>query len=343
MDELLSYRDPILKTLRELKIEYKERFKLHPWSSDVLERVFDFSEKGKLLRGALVIFSARTQGVEINNDILRTAAAMELIHSSLLIHDDIMDKDTWRRGNRSVYSAYEQLAIEKDLYNPAHLGVSMGVGVGDITFFLVFEIISGLESPSKDTLIKIFSHELIQVGFGQLDDLWPLSISKERILELYKYKTGRYSFSLPMMMGAILAGTEKTDLEPYIHFGESMGPLFQIADDLLGIYGSQEEIGKPVGSDIRDGKQTLYWYLLMEKATNEEKLQLLSFFGKEANAYDISVVINLIEKHGIDKELLLIVDMLKSKANMTIATLPIDPDSQAILRTLVTYVTTRSK
>lgn len=343
MDELLAYRDPILPTLRELKKEYKERFQMHPWGADVFDRVFDFSEKGKLLRGALVVFSAKTYNLEINNDVLRTAAAMELIHSSLLIHDDIMDQDTLRRGERSIYSAYEELALRKGLYNPAHLGVSMGIGVGDITFFLVFEILSGLHSPHKDQLIKTFSHELIQVGFGQLDDLWPLSMSKERILELYKYKTGRYSFSLPLMMGALLAGVPEADLKPYIHFGESMGPLFQIADDLLGIYGSQEEIGKPVGSDIRDGKQTLYWYLLMEKATEEEKKQLLSFFGSESTPSDIAAVTLLIEKHGVDKELSLIVEMLKNKALGTIITLNLDPKSQDILRALVTYVTSRSK
>jgi len=343
MDELLGYRDPILKTLRELKNEYRDRFKQHPWSGDVLDRVFEFSEKGKLLRGALVVFSAKANGIEISSDVLRAGAAMELIHSSLLIHDDIMDQDTWRRGEKSIYSSYEDVARLDNLYNPAHLGVSMGIGVGDITFFVVFEILSGLSSPAKDQLVTIFSHELIQVGFGQLDDLWPLSSSKERILELYKYKTGRYSFSLPLMMGAVLAGTKVSDLEPYIHFGESMGPLFQIADDLLGIYGSQEEIGKPVGSDIRDGKQTLYWYLLMEKATVEEKAQLLAFFGKEGTASDLAIVTGLIEKHGVDKELQSIVEVLKNKALETIGTLNLNMDSHKVLEALVAYVTSRRK
>lgn len=343
MDELLSYREPILQTIRELKKEYKERFKAHSWSDDVFERVFNFSEKGKLLRGALVVFSARAHGSEINRDVLQVAAAMELIHSSLLIHDDIMDQDSWRRGEKSIYAVYRDQALHEGRHDPAHMGVSMGIGVADSIFFLVFEILSGLGSPYKDQLVATMSHELVTVCLGQLDDLWPLSISKESILELYKNKTGRYSFSLPLMMGALLAGTPQSDLKKYIDFGQSMGPLFQIADDLLGIYGTKEEIGKPVGSDIREGKKTLYWYLLIEKANQEDKEQLSSFFGKETTTDDIVVVTTLIKKYGIDKELDVIRETIKNQAVETIKSLHMEEKSRGVLQELVAYVTTRRK
>jgi geranylgeranyl diphosphate synthase type I len=343
MDELLRYREPILQTLRELKKEYKVRFKAHAWSEDVFERVFNFSEKGKLLRGALVVFSAQAHGSEIDRDVLQVAAAMELIHSSLLIHDDIMDQDRWRRGEKSIYTVYQEQALHERVRDATHVGLSMGIGVADSVFFLVFEILSGLKSPYKDQLVATMSHELVTVCLGQLDDLWPRSISKESILELYKNKTGRYSFSLPLMAGAQLAGVARADLDSYVDFGLSMGPLFQIADDLLGIYGTQAEIGKPVGSDIREAKQTLYWYLLMEKVSQQEKEQLLSFFGKEVTNDDIVTVTTLIKKYGIDKELDLIKESIKNNALETIKTVHMEPKSREVLQELVAYVTTRRK
>ena len=117
-----------------------------------------------------------------------------------------------------------------------------------------------------------------------MDDVY-ISFSKEefpeeRIMNVYKYKTAIYTFSVPFTTGAVLAESHENDLQTLYKLGEKIGIIFQIKDDEIGIFGDESEIGKPVGSDISENKKTLWRNYLFEKSSDEERVKLENIFGK---------------------------------------------------------------
>lgn len=166
-----------------------------------------FVTAGKTIRGCLVLYSYLLFKKTVHDRVLNAAAAMELIHSGFLIHDDIMDNDSIRRGMKAIHVQYD---------------VPQAICIGDLLFFLGY----GLLDPR---VIPFTSRELAGVAIGQMRD-----IRKEAdILTTYKYKTARYTFSLPFMIGATLAGAPKPFVSKLEKLGESLGLLFQIRDDEL--------------------------------------------------------------------------------------------------------------
>lgn len=264
------------------------------WTKDVIDRLIKFTTEGKMLRGVFVLMSYESFGLKISKEVVDAAIAIEIAHSGFLIHDDIMDNDTQRRGEKTIFAQYG-----KNDY-----GKAMGICIGDITFFLCLEFLA----KSKKEVIDIFAKELQRVGLSQMQDVSfgykdyePL---EKEIMDLYKYKTARYSFSLPFLMGGLIANASSAQLKILEEFGENLGIVFQIRDDEIGILGNEEEIGKPVGSDIRENKKTLIRFILLSKASKDEKIFLKKVFGKKnITKKEIEQVKKLIAKLKIDKEL----------------------------------------
>jgi geranylgeranyl diphosphate synthase type I len=231
---------------------------------------------------------------------------MELFQSALLVHDDIMDRDTTRRGLSSLFFQYAQLADRQGLNQSYHLGESLGICAGDVTFFIAFEILAGLDVDSDmyRRILALAAREIGYVGVAQMQDVYNGASSQRvtdaDILRLYLYKTGRYTFSLPLMLGGILADRPDSDISLLEKLGESIGIVFQIRDDELGLFGNEAETGKPVGSDIREGKKTLFYGYLMELATGEDRERLAGIFGRQdLGDEDIRFVQDLTERLGI--------------------------------------------
>jgi geranylgeranyl diphosphate synthase type I len=132
----------------------------------------------------------------------------------------------------------------------------------------------------------------------------PCEPREEDILTLYRYKTGRYTFSLPLALGATLAGAADETRTALEEAGEDLGILFQLKDDELGLFADEAELGKPVGADIREDKKTLYRLRLFEKADEPAAARLRSMFGnREPGAIDARFVHSTIERLGIHDEL----------------------------------------
>jgi len=188
---------------------------------------------------------------------------------------------------------------------------------------------------------------MLIVGTAQMDDVaWGSSINlpeKKQILELYKHKTGRYTFSLPLAAGAILAGQENNTIQELMELGENLGILFQIRDDELGLVGDEKKLGKPVGSDIKEGKKTLHYLQLMSCASDEEKKVLKTIFGNlNASAEDIGFVLNIIEKYNIPLAIKNEFEEIAKKTEDKIQTLKIYSESyRKLLDQLYIYITKR--
>src|SRR5258708_9868215 len=126
-----------------------------------------------MLRGSLVLFLSECYTGKITEDAVRIASAMELFHSSLLIHDDIMDNDTQRRGYQTIFAQYQSLGEKKKLLDPRHFGESMGICTGDISFFLAFQLLSSIgDSSIKQRIIDVYMNEMISVGLAQMQDVY---------------------------------------------------------------------------------------------------------------------------------------------------------------------------
>ncbi|MBN2441377.1 MAG: polyprenyl synthetase family protein [Spirochaetales bacterium] len=327
---------------------------------DIPKRLINFTCSGKMIRGGLIAltYSLYTPPLSDNSadeamesEIIKAGAVLELLQSGLLVHDDIMDRDEKRRGEDSIFIHYANRMKEIDEANAYHTGEAMGICTGDIFLFLAFQLISELhlKSEIKQTLLSLYGREMCSVATAQMYDVfWGTGkemIPASDILTLYKYKTGRYTFSLPLKTGALIAGAARKEGEALEQIGELLGVIFQIKDDDINLYGTENETGKPVGSDIKEGKKTLYLSLIYEKANNKEKERLRLLIGNShITEKDISYIKTLIADYDIRSRIKSIVDDLNSKAIAILNTMnPVNKNALEIFTQLMEFNKNRNK
>lgn len=309
------------------------------------DNISQFATTGKLLRGVFVLLSYEMFSKIDDEKILNAAAAIELTHSSLLVHDDIVDNDTLRRGAASIHARYTQLATETNsIHNPINYGVSMGLFVGDIGFFLAFELLtkSCRDSNTLSRIINTYCNELYQAADAQLADIHYGQSTQlptnDQILRIYQYKTGRYTFSLPFMIGAILAKASVADIERLAKWGQQLGVVFQLVDDLIGLTGTVKQIGKPIGSDIKENKKTYIRQLLFQDASANERVLLNKIFGGPyITDDDIASVIKLVSKYRIQEKVMETARTLTQKAKQDLRGLAVSESYLNLLNEIAHY------
>jgi geranylgeranyl diphosphate synthase, type I len=320
---------------------------LSPWGPDVRERLAEYTLRGKLIRGSLVGFSYRLihPGSPPAPACTEAGAAMELLQSFLLIHDDIMDQDTIRRGKPSIHA---QFAIAAPARGPAvdQYGLSMGICVGDIAAFLALDRLASLsvDEPLRNRIVALVSREISLTGLAQMQDVhhgYIPEATDERILDVYTYKTGRYTFSLPMMLGAMIAGSNEEYLRGITELGEYLGRIFQIRDDQLGIFGESAVTGKPVGSDIREGKKTPFRNALLRRLPPDSPIRN-SFGNPDVSIREIEAVRQAMDETGVLAEVEEYVQREAAVARGMIAALDLPDEGRAALTALLDYNLTRA-
>lgn len=219
---------------------------------------------GKKFRGALVQLGYEASGGEDKDSILRASVAFEIVHNAFLVHDDIMDNTALRRGRPAVHRRYATLGETRFPNRDSdHYGISMGINVGDLGAATAYDILLEIDFPPEKVLaaIRRLNQVIRRTTFGEALDLGynPLSpdLKPKDILRLHLYKTAEYSFAGPLQMGAILAGADDDTLLRLSKFALPLGIAFQIKDDILGMFADEQSLGKPVDSDIKEGKNTL--------------------------------------------------------------------------------------
>jgi geranylgeranyl diphosphate synthase type I len=323
---------------------------VNPWGEDVLAKLTPFMRSGKMLRSGLVCLGYEMCEGKTSPSIYPAAAAVEFIQTALLIHDDIIDRDVYRRGSPSLYYQYVQRGEEDGVGDPIHFGQGMAICLGDIGFFLAFELFSQLNMPksTKETIIRLWSQELSYVGLAQMQDLFfgetKTEIRAEDILQLYHYKTARYSFSLPLKIGGILGGASPALLNSLDICGHALGLLFQLKDDELGLYGTEEDLGKPVGSDLKECKKTLHYYYLRRNADDEDLTRFDNICGNENISLDmVQEVRAMMKKYGVNKNISNRMKELRKKAESEIAKLDIQEKYRKVLQELLEFLSNRKK
>ncbi|MBP7265080.1 MAG: polyprenyl synthetase family protein [Spirochaetia bacterium] len=293
---------------------------------DAARRLMDFAVRGKMIRGVLVklgyeLAAGRTASGTDLEALEKAGAAMELFQSGLLVHDDIMDRDTTRRGFPTMHVGYERTLSDAGYAEPTHYGVALGICSGDLAYFAGFGILTALTlaGDAAREAARIASDELCLVGAAQMTDVangaansgtrnafgdGPLEPTEADIIRLYRYKTGRYTFSLPLAMGAALSGAGPNARHALEAAGEELGILFQIKDDELGLFANEAELGKPLGSDLREDKKTLLRHLLFKTAAPDDQTRLAAIFGKhELDSESMEFVRAAVVSSGVQAEL----------------------------------------
>lgn len=343
------YKQQIILFLEDFFAKKQDTFaNINEWGSDVSEKLFRFIVQGKMIRGSLVLFFHEVYQGEVTEDAIKVATAIELLHSSLLIHDDIMDNDSMRRGQQTIFAQYQSLAERENFLQARHFGESMGMSVGDIGFFLAMQLVGSIQHASRHNIIDLCMQELMQVGLAQMQDVYfgyrTDQVTEKEIEKVYLYKTGRYTFSLPMMLGAFLANQDKKNIHQLEALGEALGLLFQLKDDELSLFGSQAVTGKPEGSDIRENKKTFYRFYLFEKASSEEKQTLEMIFGNEHLTleqfqYVKKCIADLHIQEMLDKK----IQHLQQLAEESILSLEVSHENKKQLLQILTDITQRKK
>jgi geranylgeranyl diphosphate synthase type I len=261
-----------------------------------------------------------------------------------------MDRDTMRRGKPAMHVQYADDLSAAFADSPGRTGESLGICAGDIAFFLGYEILSSLELDSDPLrrILALCSREMTGVGLGQMQDIrfgvLPASPSRDEILSLYVHKTGRYTFSLPLMAGAVSGGAREPELTALSELGEVLGVIFQIKDDELGLFGTAEAIGKPVGTDLSEGKQTLFYSLLVERLTEAERDRLFALKGGAAvPAAEVEFVRRKLQQTGVLDEVRSQLRLLQERAESLLDSLPVTESPYGvILRSFVEYNLSRT-
>ena len=341
---LTDFRANLVNHLRSYFDLQKQQASM-PLVRVALERLSDMAGGGKMLRGVLVMIGFDLSDKKQTEYVRDAALAMELTHTALLIHDDIMDRDEMRRRGAAMHMQYAE-----DENSSLHYGESQAISVGDIALFMGMERLSKAVSGNEksDQITALFANELMQVGYGQMHDVLysqtDMEPTESDILDVYRTKTARYSFALPLLIGGMLAGLPWETLRFLADFGEATGVAFQIRDDELGIFGDEKTIGKPVGSDIRENKKTLLRSRLFAAATADELAKLKDIYGNETLSDDeIQYVRRLHEKYGVQESVGKLCSEYKNRTQKLIAKSPLDDTQQALFGEILDFTVGRTK
>ena len=238
---------------------------------------------GKRLRPALVLLSAKLCGFE-GEPAIRLGAVMELIHTATLIHDDVIDEAGTRRGRPSTNSRW---------------GNHTSVLAGDWLYMQAFNIaLTERNFKILDMLIGL-TQEMVEGELLQMNQLKQINLTEEGYLELCYRKTACL-FSACLRLGPLL-NARGEELEIKLgSYGTNLGLAFQVIDDLLDFTSSEQTLGKPIGSDLREGKITLPLIYLLGKCTPGEAAKIAQVLEENGfHSVRFNEVIEMIDRYGI--------------------------------------------
>lgn len=240
---------------------------------------------GKRLRPTFAYWGWRgvVGGAEPLPPVLPAFAALELLHTFALVHDDVMDASATRRGRPTVHTALAaRHAAAGHRGDPRRFGEAVAVLVGDLCMVWADRLLAHAALPPARLLDvrRCYDQMRVETVAGQYLDVLGESDAAhwtvDRALRVARYKTASYTVQRPLLFGACLAGldTDAPLIAAYTRYGLAVGEAFQLCDDLLGVYGDPAATGKPAGDDLRTGKPTALLMLARQLATPAQRRAL---------------------------------------------------------------------
>lgn len=270
---------------------------------------------GKRLRPFMVLKSYELVGKK-SSDIIPIASALEILHTFTLIHDDIMDKDDTRRGVPSVHAKW---------------GEPIAILAGDLLYSMVFVLVYNANIPdgAKARIMKELGAVSVELCEGQTMDISFENrddVTIEEYMDMISKKTGAL-FKCSAYVGGYAANESEEQLSNLKLYGQKLGIAFQLVDDILGLTADEKKLGKPIFSDLREGKKTYLVLYALENLDPTESAQLKQIiFAPEKSESDIQKAFELIQKSGaIEKAR----KLAEKYIDETIELLKVFPESKA--------------
>lgn len=231
------------------------------------QAAWDASRGGKRIRPRFVLTAFHGLDGADTASAVRVAVAFELLHTAFLLHDDVIDGDTVRRGRPNVAGEFTADALFRGAGLPrARLwGESAAILAGDLLLHAATGQVARIEAPAavRERLLDVLERAISVTAAGELADVGLATgmtgADIAEVMAMTERKTAEYSVSGPLVAGALLAGARDDDgglLEALAGYGRLVGVAFQLGDDLLGVFGNEVVTGKSTVSDLRQGKQT---------------------------------------------------------------------------------------
>lgn len=254
-----------------------------PRSSTLAKSIVDLVRSGgKRVRPLMVIVGSRFGQSPDNRKVMRLAAAAEFIHAASLIHDDIIDDSPLRRGQEALH---------------VKLGVNEALHIGNYMSARVIELISVYSAERERYMYDLSSLATTQLCLGeyqQLSHLYDYDVTMEEYLEKSRNKTAQLMATC-LRMGAQATKADQAVADFLYDFGMNLGMSFQIRDDVLDFTQSSEQLGKPAGSDLRNGQVTLP----VLYALQDEKLApVIHRISSDTPEEEIDRIVTMIQKSG---------------------------------------------
>jgi geranylgeranyl diphosphate synthase type II len=290
------------------------------------------SAGGKRLRPYVALLTYQAFSDKPVEDVVQVAAALELLHLGMLIHDDIIDRDYIRYGVENVSGQYNSIyaSFLPDDSERRHFSDSASMLAGDLLLLGGQDLL--LESSTEDSVLRdvarIYNHAVFVVAGGELLDTESAFRPFETVdaLSISRTKTAHYSFVTPLLMGARLADVSAPIRAQLESFGEKLGIAYQLVDDLLGVFGSEDVTGKSALNDLREAKHTLLIEAFKRRASSEQKTQFDELFGSKSLTQESALVLrSQLVDSGAKQEVDEIIETYRNDAYQILEDIPM-PD-----------------
>jgi geranylgeranyl diphosphate synthase, type I len=299
---------------------------------------------GKRLRPLLVLASYEACGGGERERAWPLALAVELLHTYLLVHDDIMDHAPLRRGRPTAHVVFEDYHAERRLRGDgADFGRSIAILVGDLAGCYATELFGRIDADRATVrrLLQIWdemTQEVVRGQFLELEVALREEASEADLLSILRLKSGRYSVERPIELGAVLAGAAPHHVEGLGRLGHALGEAFQLRDDLLGLFGEPEETGKPVGSDLVEGKFTFLLHHALAAATAADRQLLAHARGNPAaSSAEVEAAVRRIRELGAEAKVEAMITERLERARRALDELDLAPASRSFFAGLIRY------
>lgn len=275
--------------------------------------------------------------------VIDGGAAIELLHTFALIHDDIMDGSSTRRGTDTIHVTFEQChALSGWRGEARRFGEGVAILVGDLAFVYADKL---LVAAPPDA-VRVFNGLRVEVNVGQYLDL--VGTAKGRVghdaaARISRYKSGKYTVERPLHLGAALAGRLGEHERSLSDFGLPLGEAFQMRDDLLGVFGDPAATGKPVGEDLREGKPTVLFATAVQLADSRAARVLKRYGAADIDDEEIAVLQEVLVDTGAVESVERAIDALVGEAFDALARASLAPEARTSLAELAEFVAGRDR
>lgn len=334
---------------RFMKVQRQAMAEVDPSTTSLfaeLERIIDSG--GKRLRPLFCCLGHLAAGARIDDRMVRAAAALELLHTFAIVHDDVMDRSPSRRGSPASWvHLAEEHRRARLVGDPLGYGLSAAILAGDMAVLLADRELldSGFPTDRLLPALRRYDRMRVDVVAGQFLDVLAAhrgTADEAEARRIAVLKSGGYTVEAPVQIGAILGGADDDLLAVLSTYGVALGEAFQLRDDVLGVFGDPEVTGKDRDSDLREGKRTVLLARAAAAAGPSDRRFLQERVGRpDLSPEELQRARQLIEATGALDGVLDLIGELVARAESALAGGPIPEPAAQLLAEMAQVVAVR--